>query len=176
MATFTMPATKRLPGLDPVVFPRREGVDYKARADEAWRSITENLAAIETETKRLLALCLRITDGEGWMRGKTEHPRYMEAYQLVNELRNKVLTIDVNLRCLRKVIWHECCTLYAALHHTDRDEWLAGHGVTFTAESPFDIWESVCPGKDAPGSWPPSEKDHYIERKLTYTGWNELAR
>jgi hypothetical protein len=169
MPTFTMPT---LPGLrDPVVFPKRDGIDYMARADEAWRQIEANLTALSTVSDRLLRTSLRVQEGHGWLHDNVGHAQYDEAYRTLRELENEVVNLGINIRSLEKVIWNECCTLYAALHHTNRDKWLADNGASFGALSPEGIWQAVCPRREQPGSWPPSEKDHYYERKLNYEGW-----
>ena len=171
MATFNLPSAKQRTFLDPNVLPKRTGVDYRARSDEAWREIKETLAVVRQERKRVMAVSLRIQNGETWLRENVESPERIEAYALLNELRNEAVAIGINIRCLNRVIWNNCCTLYATLHHTDREAWLAEHDVDFDALSPEGIWQAVCPGQDAPGSWPEDPSEKYIDRKLTYTGW-----
>lgn len=172
MATFNLPSTKRLPGMaDPNILPKRPGMDYAARADEAWREIEENKAAMETESDRLLAVSLRIQKGEGWLRENPDHPERMDAYTLLSELRNEVIGIDINIRCLARVVWNNVLVLYACLSHIDVRLWMIDNAVGFDHSSPSAIWDDIFPGKEPPGSYPPDKREAWLERKINYASW-----
>jgi hypothetical protein len=172
MATFNLPTTKRLPGLsDPNLLPKRPGVDYAARADEAWREIEENLTALGSEAEQYEALFRRIVAGETWLSKNQIDDQYMEAYQLINELTNTIKGIDINLKSLKRVIWSNCMVLYACMVH---GEWRIDRRNPETARvmSPEEIWRYVCPGREQPGAYPPEKREQWLDRKLTYTGWS----
>lgn len=170
MATFTLNTQKRLFG-DPNVLPKKPGYDYRARADEAWRVIGETLDTIRQVAERLDQTEQRRMQGSTWVAGNTEHDRFMEGYQTLNELYNDCRNLSLNLRSLERVVWNNCMTLYACLYHSDREGWLTDSGVTFDALSPASIWQAVMPGREQPGSYPAEKQEKYIERKVNYTGW-----
>lgn len=172
MATFNLPSTKRLPGLgDPNILPKRPGMDYAARADEAWREIGENKAAMEMESDRWLRTAHRSDNGAYWVFMNAGHPDYDEAYQTLRQLQNEMTNLDINIRCLERVVWNNVLVLYACLSHIDRQAWLDEHGVGFDGTSPESIWQAVCPGREQPGSYPPDKREAWLERKINYASW-----
>jgi hypothetical protein len=176
MVTFGTPSTKRLPGFDPNLLPKRDGVDYQARADDAWWDIKENLTALQDESDRMMAVSFRIQKGEGWLRDNTEHPERMDAYTTLSDLRNEVIGISINIRSLARVIWNNCLVLYACLSHIDAAQWLGENHSDLDGSSPEAIWQAVCPGREQPGSYPPDKREMWLERKVSYVNWDSRAQ
>jgi hypothetical protein len=179
VASFNLTPTKQRTFLDPVVFTKKPGFDYVARADESWRSIEDHLLTIADTEAVYRRTESRIVAGTDWLQGNKENPRYMEGYQLMRELENERTNLAININSLRRVVWNECCTLYACSAHMNFQRWLTDREIVgidgFDHRSPEGIWQTVMPGDEPPGSWPEVPSEKYIERKAHYIGW-DVAR
>jgi hypothetical protein len=176
MVTFGSPSTKRLPGFDPNILPKRPGVDYRARADDAWWEIKENLLALKKVEKRSEKTEIRAINGWCWCRDNVGHERYREGLQAYNELRNKQIALGIHIKSLERVIWTNCLVLYACLSHIDAAQWLGENHADLDGSSPEAIWQAVCPGREQPGSYPPDKREMWLERKVSYVNWESRAQ
>lgn len=175
-ADFSLTSPEPLTGKrDPNVLPALPGRDMAMVAMTAWLDAQHGALDMDDLNAAFVAIGERIDRGDAWLEANgKEHPRYLDAITLRNELENQRRSLLVQIRCAAYACWVHCCELYACLCHIDADAWIRSNARgRFSGQTPQGIWHALRGKQPPPGAWPPEHQELWIERRINQIEvWN----